>query len=293
MEDPMQDATFEMDLAVEKIREQEQELATLRAKMEEQDCGHPRCAIGKVNDDDPVEEPHCLWCGDIQDMNTLSDSLTTVYEEMSGLTNPMTCPKVVIGIAVDRERERADEEIKEATDGLRADLAAERERREAAERDLVQERHCLRRSRRATRDARHNRARALTKLRDAEAQRDAATALLREWVDFARTALGLPWRMKELVPLTDAHLAASPSPAAEGDGAGRECVNGLTFRELVERAVSAPRDWKRRQPRWSAVGCVFSVGSTTASELCKAFGLNPDETHAESNAQPAQGGDDA
>lgn len=49
------------------------------------------------------------------------------------------------------------------------------------------------------------------------------------------------------------------------------------LRELIKRAVEAPAGWQPRQPRWSAVGCVFSVGSTTATNLCREFGVDPDD----------------
>jgi hypothetical protein len=50
---------------------------------------------------------------------------------------------------------------------------------------------------------------------------------------------------------------------------------------LVARVVCHPKGWKSHQTRWSAVGCVFSVGSTTAARLCREHGENPNETRRE------------
>lgn len=49
------------------------------------------------------------------------------------------------------------------------------------------------------------------------------------------------------------------------------------YEDLVRRAVHFVHGWEPDQPRWSAVGCVFSIGSTSASKLCSEFDLNPDE----------------
>lgn len=57
---------------------------------------------------------------------------------------------------------------------------------------------------------------------------------------------------------------------------GNRC--GLPDADYVERVVASPAGWMPRQPRWSAVACIFSVGSGHASMLCKRFGFDPDET---------------
>lgn len=55
----------------------------------------------------------------------------------------------------------------------------------------------------------------------------------------------------------------------------------MTDAEILERAVRAarsptlPRGF--RHARWVAVRDAFCVGSTTATELCRRFGLDPDE----------------
>lgn len=50
-----------------------------------------------------------------------------------------------------------------------------------------------------------------------------------------------------------------------------EC--GGTDAELVERAVRGAKGG----PRWVAVKKAFAVGSTSAHNLCRRFGLDPDE----------------
>lgn len=50
------------------------------------------------------------------------------------------------------------------------------------------------------------------------------------------------------------------------------------WQDLVERAVKWPTGWKRREPRWVAIMRVFNVGSTTATRLCRHFGLEPEKT---------------
>lgn len=48
--------------------------------------------------------------------------------------------------------------------------------------------------------------------------------------------------------------------------------------DLLGRAVMNARlGWGRKGPRWRAVMAVFGIGSTRAQELCRRFGLDPDE----------------
>ena len=51
--------------------------------------------------------------------------------------------------------------------------------------------------------------------------------------------------------------------------------------ELLKRAVRAARSQDYRKgyphPRWVAVMYVFALGSTYAGQLCRRFGLDPDE----------------
>lgn len=43
----------------------------------------------------------------------------------------------------------------------------------------------------------------------------------------------------------------------------------------MTRAVNHPHGWEPGTPRWSAVGAVFSLGSTSGTMICKAFGADP------------------
>lgn len=48
--------------------------------------------------------------------------------------------------------------------------------------------------------------------------------------------------------------------------------------DLIRRAIRNARGNKARPvPRWSAVMDTFALGSTYAWQLCKRFGLDPDE----------------
>jgi hypothetical protein len=54
-------------------------------------------------------------------------------------------------------------------------------------------------------------------------------------------------------------------------------VNDISDAELLERAVRAARP-SRKSPRWTAVSDTFCLGSTYSMQLCRRFGLDPDET---------------
>ncbi len=56
-------------------------------------------------------------------------------------------------------------------------------------------------------------------------------------------------------------------------------VNRPSDTELLRRAITyaIPQRGQGDMPRWSCVGHVFSVGSTTATSLCKEFGVDPNE----------------
>jgi hypothetical protein len=58
-------------------------------------------------------------------------------------------------------------------------------------------------------------------------------------------------------------------------------VRDIPDEKLVERAVRSARERGRRKgekhPRWVAVMDTFALGSTYAHELCRRFGLDPDE----------------
>ena len=53
----------------------------------------------------------------------------------------------------------------------------------------------------------------------------------------------------------------------------------LTAESLVERAVrnAMPRELGGTEIRWSVVGDAFGLGSTYATELCRKFGLDPND----------------
>lgn len=58
-------------------------------------------------------------------------------------------------------------------------------------------------------------------------------------------------------------------------------VSSIPDVELLRRAVANARHRQCRRgqphPRWTAVMSVFSLGSTFAQQLCRRFGLDPDE----------------
>jgi len=53
-------------------------------------------------------------------------------------------------------------------------------------------------------------------------------------------------------------------------------VESITDEELVRRALLNTR-LKIGEPRWAATMRVFGLGSTYAAQLCRRFGLEPDE----------------
>lgn len=55
-------------------------------------------------------------------------------------------------------------------------------------------------------------------------------------------------------------------------------LHELSDAQLVERAVrNAAARITGALPRWAAVSDTFGLGSTYAKELCRAYGLDPDE----------------
>ena len=50
-----------------------------------------------------------------------------------------------------------------------------------------------------------------------------------------------------------------------------------TAEQLVKQAARFARPKKGKALRWVVVRDLFSVGSTTATEICHKCGLNPDE----------------
>ena len=88
-------------------------IATDRSKS--LDCGHPTICHGKVNESD---EPHCLWCGDIKDLETVCHNLALVYDHVTGgrVSKPLTDPQVVIALADDCTDKTVDEFVKDAVE---------------------------------------------------------------------------------------------------------------------------------------------------------------------------------
>lgn len=58
-------------------------------------------------------------------------------------------------------------------------------------------------------------------------------------------------------------------------------VASIPDEKLLERAVRSARSHEARKgqkhPRWIAVMESFSLGATFATQLCRRFGLDPDE----------------
>ena len=58
-------------------------------------------------------------------------------------------------------------------------------------------------------------------------------------------------------------------------------VDDIPDAKLLERAVRSAcrRDARKgeKHPRWTAVSDVFALGSTYATQLCRRYGLDPDE----------------
>ena len=57
------------------------------------------------------------------------------------------------------------------------------------------------------------------------------------------------------------------------DAEGQRTDDSLLFYAIEGAASSSPM----RLPRWSHVGNLFGLGSTSANLLCKRFGIDPNE----------------
>lgn len=77
----------------------------------------------------------------------------------------------------------------------------------------------------------------------------------------------------------ETQVATRPNdPLETGDTFSQfEKVVGYSPYQLLARAVAHPKGWKAGHVRWAAVGDVFCVGSTTATNLCKALQIDPHE----------------
>lgn len=58
-----------------------------------------------------------------------------------------------------------------------------------------------------------------------------------------------------------------------------QTVASIPDEELLRRAVTSARATRTRgyHPRWTGVMDAFGLGSTYAFQLCRRFGLDPDE----------------
>lgn len=54
-------------------------------------------------------------------------------------------------------------------------------------------------------------------------------------------------------------------------------VTDIPDEKLIARVVRSARPRKGRVPRWAAVGEIFALGSTFSIQLCRRFGVDPDE----------------
>lgn len=56
-------------------------------------------------------------------------------------------------------------------------------------------------------------------------------------------------------------------------------IDSIPDAKLLERAVRNARAQRGRgyHPRWTAVSDAFGLGSTFSQQLCRRFGLDPDE----------------
>jgi len=65
------------------------------------------------------------------------------------------------------------------------------------------------------------------------------------------------------------------------NGDRADALNDIPYEELLRRAVTSARKRGSRKgekhPRWVAVMDAFQLGSGYAGQLCRRFGLDPDE----------------
>jgi hypothetical protein len=69
------------------------------------------------------------------------------------------------------------------------------------------------------------------------------------------------------------------SPLRDGIPSAEASVNDIPDNELLGRAVRNCRDRLagKKSPRWVAVSDTFVLGSTYSRQLCRRFGVDPDE----------------
>lgn len=81
------------------------------------------------------------------------------------------------------------------------------------------------------------------------------------------------------VPMVRAGLHAEPPEDMEMKALSElPSVRNYSLQSMVERAVKNARPHQCGEaPRWVAVMDTFALGSTFAGELCRIYGLDPDE----------------
>lgn len=66
-------------------------------------------------------------------------------------------------------------------------------------------------------------------------------------------------------------------------------VDSIPDAKLLERAVRGARDHtapnRHKHPRWVAVSQIFALGSGFSHQLCRRFGLDPDEMVSRDTAE--------
>lgn len=92
------------------------------------------------------------------------------------------------------------------------------------------------------------------------------------------------YNMREVLDMA-ASLGFKPEPLPNPLSPQEERIGGflheLSTEKLLEKAVRNARSRSaykgRKHPRWTAVMDAFALGSTYAHDLCRKFGLDPDE----------------
>lgn len=80
-----------------------------------------------------------------------------------------------------------------------------------------------------------------------------------------------------VILLDEAEPEAPKSPTAERPHRPTHRGRVFDLDDLVRRAVTYPPTTCRKAPRWSLVKSVFGLGNGSARDLCRRFGLDPDE----------------
>lgn len=84
-------------------------------------CGHPIQALGRVSPEDQSEEIHCLWCGDIKDLEFITENVSRVYDHVTGgkFSKVMTKASAVIAACDDYHQKICEDHLKEAEETIK------------------------------------------------------------------------------------------------------------------------------------------------------------------------------